>query len=150
MNHIAKKDQTKLLQFFRRSVRHVVLQGQKSMRSSDDYLDPGQCSYHHYPSDGGAVLRCAIGGGLRMDVAKMLELKFLGEGVTWSTNPQKLERAVCRGIGISCSEPNVDFLARFQSCHDDATGVVFVKSFLMRVQDLADDYDISFDKAQYA
>ncbi len=85
-----------------------------------------------------------------MDVAEMLELKFLGEGITWDTNPQKLERAVCRAIGISCNEPNIKFLGRFQECHDEAKGRRFVKQFLGRVQDLAADYDIAFDKAQYA
>ena len=149
MNHIAKKDQTKLLQFFRRGVRHIVAQGTKSMRSPDDEFDSNQCSYH-FPESDGTVLRCAIGGGLRMDVAEMLELKFLGEWITWEINPQKLERAVCRAIGISCNEPNIKFLGRFQECHDGAARTRFIKNFLGRVQDLADDYDIAFDKAQYA
>ena len=152
MNRIAKKDQTKLLQFFRRGVRHIVVQGEQSLRAKGDGIDPGQCSYH-FPSEDGTVLRCAIGGALRMGVAEMLELKFLGEGITWEGNPHNthdLEHEVCRGIGISCNEQNVTFLERFQGCHDGACGAQFVKSFLCQVQGLAKDYDIAFDEGQYA
>ena len=150
MNHIVKEDQTNLLKFFRRGVRHVATQGEKSMRDPNDPDDPGQCSYHHYPSDGGGALRCAIGGGVRLDVAEVLELKFSGEGITWDSNLHELEEVVCKAIGISCNEQNIKFLERFQGCHDGACDSRFVKSFLCQVQNLADDYDIAFDREQYA
>ena len=144
---MTKKDRTRLLQFFRRAVRHVVKQGKPAVVRKQH---GNACLYYVVKEE--QVLRCAIGGAVKNDVAKVLEERFAFEAVGQAENKKReVDRFVCKAIGVSCSHKNLAFLRKLQGAHDHANGkTTFVPNFLRRIAKLAKEYDIPFDREEYA
>ena len=120
-----KQNQKALQRIFNRAVRHCVRQG---VLSYDE--EWSSCKYYH---DG---KRCAVGGAVNLETAKMLEREFLGKAIATSkyNRAHKVDRAVCEALKIPPNPYNLEFLSRLQCAHDDANDEKFTASFLEKAQ----------------
>ena len=129
----AVKNQKALQRIFNKAVRHCVRQGALSY---DEVF--GVCRYYHEGK------RCAVGGAVNLETAKMLEREFSGKAIATSPygRAHYVDRAVCEALKIPPNSHNLEFLRRLQVAHDGAVENRFTTTFFKEAQRIAFEFKL--------